>query len=149
MDVDREWLSSRVRCGFNVHCPEDDGDVDEQRVVPDVPADANPFTKAVREMPFFLGVGRPRGDLTFLVQMACGVEVFSVCSIDIGVSVEVPDVWNDDRPGGDEVAFIPVILSVDEISGCFPSQTFPTHLDGAVWKSHWVLQWVGFVKRLV
>lgn len=129
MDVDREWLPSRVRCWLNVHPPEDHGDVDEQRVVRDVPADANPSTKAVREVSFFLGVGRPQSDPTFLVQMARGIEVFSVCSVDLGVSVEVPDVCNNDRPGGDEATFIPVILLVVVISSRFPSQTLSAHLD--------------------
>ena len=81
--------------------------------------------------------------------MACGIEVFSVRSVDLGVSVEVPDVCDDDRPGGDEVTIIPVILSVDVISDRFPSQTLSTDLDGAVWKSHRVLQCVSFMKRPV
>jgi hypothetical protein len=148
MDVDREWLPSGVRCWLNVHRPEDHGNVDEQRVVRDMPADANPSTEAVHEVSF-LGVGRTRSDPTFLVQMACGIEVFSICSVDLGVSVEVPDVCNDDRPRGDEVAFIPVILSVDVISDRFQSQTLSTHLDGAVWKSHRTLRWVSFMKRPV
>ena len=67
MDVDRDWLPSRVRCGLNVHRPENHGDVDEQRVVRDVPADANPSTKAVRKVSFFLGVSRTRSDPTLLV----------------------------------------------------------------------------------
>ena len=105
-----------------------------------MPADANPSSKAVREVSFFLGVGRPRGDLTFLVQMACGIEVSGVCAVDLGVSVEVPDVCDDDCPGGDKVTFIPVVLPEDVIGDCSLLQPISTHLDGAVWKSHRVLR---------
>lgn len=122
VDVDREWLSLGVLCRLNVHRPEDHSDVDEQRVVGDVPANANPPTKTVRKVPFFLGISRPRSDPTFLVQMTCGIEACRVCSVDLGISVEVPNVCDDNRSGGDEVTFIPVILRLDGIRDRFPSQ---------------------------
>lgn len=124
VNIDRDWISSHVRCGLNVQPPKDYGGVDEQRVVREVSAEANPSTKAVHEMSFFLGVCWPWSNLTFLVQMACGIEVFSVCAVDIGASVEVPDVWDDGCSGGDEVALIPVILALDMVSDRSPLQPF-------------------------
>lgn len=73
-------------------------------------ANTNASSKAVGNMAFLLRVSRRNSHLTVLVEMARRVEMVGVGTENIGVSVHVPDIDDDDGARRDEVALIPIIL---------------------------------------
>jgi len=73
-------------------------------------SNANTLPESEREVSLFLGVSRAVRDLPLLMEVASRIEMHRVSTVSSRVTIEVPDVGNDDGASRNEVVVVPVIL---------------------------------------
>jgi hypothetical protein len=124
--VNRYDVPACVLRGLNITRPERHGEVNEERVVRDVLPNTDTSPKPIRHVALLFRFGRARG-----VQEPGRVEVFSICTVELRVAIEVPHVRHHDRALRDEHALVPVVLGreVWETNGVHgpPSQCLLDH----------------------
>jgi hypothetical protein len=110
VNVDIDILAIRPTLGLDVHGPQHDGHLDKEHVIGNMTPGTDAPSKPKCDVSLVLGIRRCRCELSGCgVDMSCGIEQMGVGAEGGGVPVDGPDVGDEKRALGDEVALVPKV----------------------------------------